>query len=73
MPLIVIGHLFLSGMWLGVAPRTDTKKTCVQKRSDDVLKYDKECKRNTQRKWEEPMTYLMSMRILTLIMNKRFG
>ena len=26
---ILIGHLYLSGMWLGVAPRTDTKKTCV--------------------------------------------
>jgi hypothetical protein len=22
-------HLYLSGMWLGVAPRTDTKKMCV--------------------------------------------
>ena len=30
--------LYLSGMWLGVAPRKDTKKTCVQKKLDYVLK-----------------------------------
>ena len=27
--LISNGHLYLSGMWFGVAPRTDTKMTCV--------------------------------------------
>ena len=27
--LVLIGHLYLSGMWLGVPPRTDTLKTCV--------------------------------------------
>jgi hypothetical protein len=27
--LILIGHLYLSGMWLGVPPRTDTAKACV--------------------------------------------
>ena len=29
---------FLSDMWLGVAPRTDTKKTYVQKKLDYMLK-----------------------------------
>ena len=27
--LILFIHLYLSGMWLGVAPRIGTKKTCV--------------------------------------------
>ena len=36
--LILIGQLNLSGMWLGVALRTDAKKTCVQKRLDHMLK-----------------------------------
>ena len=29
--LVLIGHMYLSGMWLGVAPRTVTKKSCIQK------------------------------------------
>ena len=28
--LIFIGHLYLSGMWFGVAPRTGTKKKCLK-------------------------------------------
>jgi hypothetical protein len=28
--LILIGHPYLSGVWLDVAPRTDTKKTCLK-------------------------------------------
>ena len=27
--LILIGHLFLIGMWLSVSPTTDAKKTCL--------------------------------------------
>ena len=30
--------LYLSGMWLGVALRTDTKRTCVWKRLDCMLR-----------------------------------
>ena len=30
MLLSLIGHLYLSGMWLGVAPRADNKKTCLK-------------------------------------------
>ena len=29
--LILVKHLYLSGMWLRVTPRTDTKKTCSKK------------------------------------------
>ena len=36
--VILIRHLYLSGMRFGVAPRTDTKKPCVEKRLDCVLK-----------------------------------
>ena len=37
---ILVGHLYLSGILLGVTPRIDTKKkaTCVQKRLDYMLK-----------------------------------
>lgn len=41
MPNVVtylIGQLYLSGMRLGVAPRTKTKKTCFRKRLDWMLK-----------------------------------
>ena len=31
-------NLCLSGIWLGVPPRTANKKTCVQKRVDYVIK-----------------------------------
>ena len=34
----LIWSSILSDMWLGVAPRTDTKKTCVQKKLDYVPK-----------------------------------
>ena len=34
--LIIIGHWYLSDIWLGMAPSTDTKKTCVWKRLDYV-------------------------------------
>ena len=30
--LFLLGPLYLSGMWLGVFPRTDTQKRCVFKR-----------------------------------------
>ena len=31
-------HLYLSGTWLSVAPRMDTKNTCVEKRLEYMLK-----------------------------------
>ena len=31
-------HLYLSGVWLSVDLRTDTKKSCIGKRSDYLLK-----------------------------------
>lgn len=37
--LILIGHLYLSGVWVGVNPRTDIKKTSVYKKLDCMLKY----------------------------------
>ena len=36
--LILIEHLCLSGMWVDVAPKTDTKKTIMLKGLDCVLK-----------------------------------
>ena len=29
--MILSGHLYLSGVWLGMNPRIDTKKKCVDK------------------------------------------
>jgi hypothetical protein len=55
--LILIGHLYLSGMWLGVVLRTNAKKTCVQKRLDYMLKYENYSKPNklSQHDWGEPI------------------
>ena len=39
-------------MWLGVVPRTDTKKICFQKRLDCVLKYDNHSRLNSQHIWK---------------------
>ena len=36
--LILIGHLYLSSVWFGVALRTDATKTCFQKMLDYMLK-----------------------------------
>ena len=35
---LFIEHLYLSGIWLHVAPRTDIKKTSVYKRLDCILR-----------------------------------
>ena len=34
----IIGHLFVSSVWLGVDPRTHTKKVCLQIVLIQVLK-----------------------------------
>ena len=45
--LILIGHMYLSGMWLGMTLRRDTKKTCVLKRDwTTCLLYTNEPKRH---------------------------
>jgi hypothetical protein len=36
--LFLLWYMYLSGMWFGVTPRTDTKTTCVQKSLDRMLK-----------------------------------
>ena len=36
--LILNGHLYLSGVWLGVDLRMDIKKACVKKKLDDMHK-----------------------------------
>ena len=28
--MVLIGHLYLSGMWLGAAPRMDAKDVCLK-------------------------------------------
>ena len=61
--VILIGHLYLSGMWL--APKTDAKKTCVRKRLNYVLKYDHHSKFNSQHNWGDLYDHLMSTRIFT--------
>ena len=37
--LFLNGHLYLSDVMLSVNLRTDTKKTCVEKRLDNMLKF----------------------------------
>jgi hypothetical protein len=51
--LILIEHLYWSGMWFGVAPKTDTKKRCVLKESGCVLNiYDNHYELNGQYKFK---------------------
>jgi hypothetical protein len=42
----LIAHLYLGDMWFGVAPRTGTKETCIQKKLDCIFKYDNHSKLN---------------------------
>ena len=50
--LIFMGHLCLSGMWLGVAPRIDTKKTYVQNILDTYLVFENHSQPKSQHNWE---------------------
>jgi hypothetical protein len=36
--LFLLGHLYLSGMWFGVDPRTNINMTCVYKQLNYVFK-----------------------------------
>jgi hypothetical protein len=58
----------VSGMGLGVAPRTNTKETCVQKSSN----HDDHLKLNSQHNCMDLYDHLMSTRVFTLIMNTIF-
>jgi hypothetical protein len=66
----------VSGMWLGVAPRTDTKCVCLgivfKREWPTCSKYDNHSKFNSQHNWEDLHDHLMSTRIFTLIINKIF-
>ena len=63
--LIIIGHLYLSDMWLSGSTKTDIKK-----RFDYRLKYDKHSKLNSGHNWDDLYDHFMTMRIFTLIMNQ---
>ena len=67
--IFLIRHLYLSGVWLRMYLRTDSKKTCVSKRLDYVLIRLGSIV-NTIR--EGLYDYLMTSRIFTLIMNKTY-
>lgn len=69
--LIFIAHLYVSGMWLGMAPRTNmSKKKHVLIKRDWIAcsEYDIHPRLNSQRNWGGPMT--INERIFTFIMNK---
>ena len=72
----MIGHLYFSGTWFDVAPRTNTKKTCV----GNIVRYVGLCVGNMitivgsiasqQNGGGDQLTILTSTRILSLIKNK---
>ena len=72
--LLLIGHLYLSGMWFRAVPRMDVTDTCFTGNKVACSKYDNYFKFNSQHNSGKGGLYdhLMSTRIITLIMNKFF-
>ena len=69
--LLLIGHLYLSAMWMGVDPKADTKD--VSKRDWTMCsKYDNSSRFNSQHNWGDLYDLVINMRVFTLIMNKIF-
>jgi len=72
---LTIGHLYLSGMWLGVNLRTDTKKTCIFRRirlRAQNMPTILGSKAKSLRGGGNLYDHLMSTQILTFLMNKIF-
>jgi hypothetical protein len=68
----LIRHLYLSGIWLNVAPRTDTIRHLFKRDWSTCSKYDIHSRFNNQHNGEDLYDHLMSTRIFTLMMNKIF-
>jgi hypothetical protein len=70
---LLIGHPFLSGVWLGVDPRMDTKRVCVSKEIEShnqkTLAIISLLVNQTK---EDLYDQLMNTIIFTLAMNKIF-
>ena len=66
------GQLHLSGVRLGVDPRTDTKKHVFRRDWTPGSKYDNHSRLNSLHSgtWEDVYDRLMSTRVFTLTMNK---
>jgi len=67
----------MSGMWLGMPSRTDTKKTHVFKRNcSPCSEYDNHSKLDNEHRFSlgggDLYDHLMSTKIFTLIMNEIF-
>ena len=67
-------HIYLSGMWLSVAPRTNTKEdVCFKRDWSAFSKYDNHLRLTpSQHNCEDLCDHFMSARILALIMDKIF-
>ena len=61
--LVLIRHLYLSGMWLGEAPKMKSKNTCVQGDYSIGSKHDLDNHPN----WKDLQDHLTSTRICILI------
>ena len=71
--LVLIVHLCLSGMWLEVLPRIDTKETCFFLRDwTTCSKYGYCSKVKIQDDRRDLSDHLISMRIFTSIVNRIF-
>ena len=64
---ISIEHIYLSGVWWGVDPRTNTNKTYAHKILAYVLSYVNQPRLNSQHSWESSYHYLMNVCIFALI------
>ena len=70
---LILDVLYSSGMWLDLAPKTDTKKDiCLKKDWTMRSKYDNHSKLNSQHNWGNLFDHALNTRMSTLIMSKIF-
>ena len=62
--------MYLSGTWLGVAPRVDTKSYVYKRDQIACSNYKKISKYQRPHNREDLFDHLVSMRIFTIILNK---
>ena len=49
--VVLLGHVYLRGMWFAVALRTDTQKPCVEKNWTACSKHGNHSRLNSQHNW----------------------
>ena len=71
--LILVRHLYLSGMWSCEVSRMYTKNACLTEIDNTCSKYDYHFRFNNEHSLGDPYTYSMSMTIFGLIVHKMYN